>query len=84
MNKDDDDTAGTEDLGRTGSALYVGAFPGREIPRARVPNGIDSYSPGRVLILYIGQFCYDNPAKVPTLRRCSPWLMEPIKHNFYH
>ena len=50
--------AGTEDLGRTGCGCFpqsrhtpgesafaeVGAFPGRDIPRARVPFRLDSYS----------------------------------------
>ena len=36
--------AGTEQFGRTGS----GAFPGRAIPRARVPFGDRQLFPGRV------------------------------------
>ena len=48
---------GTEDFGRTGSAPYVGAFPGRDcLLRGR------QLFPGRVLIMYIGQLCFDNPA----------------------
>ena len=58
----------------------VGAFAGRDIPRARVPFGGSGcfprarhtpgesafwdrqLFPGRVLIMYIGQLYYDNPA----------------------
>ena len=38
--------------GREYLLAEVGAFPGRDIPRARVPFGIDSYSPDEYYYVY--------------------------------
>ena len=38
-------SAGETYPGRECLLAEVGAFPGRDIPQARVPFGIDSYSP---------------------------------------
>ena len=49
------------------SLAEVGAFPGRAIPRARVP-----FRPDDMCIL---DLCIVYAAYVPTLRRCSPLVI---------